>query len=78
MAQIRHILGLLLAALLLAGAVWLWNAYPNLVGQDPFRPWRTTLMTWRIPILALTAFLLLTLLQWIGSKIPSAPNDKGH
>lgn len=71
MAGILHLLGLALACGLSAGAVWLWSAYPDLVSRERLWPWRDLLMTWRYPILAMSAFLLLSLLEWIGGRFGS-------
>ena len=75
MAGFRHALGLTLALALVVGAAWCWNAYPDLVRLEPLRPWRGELMTWRIPILAIAAFLFLSLLQWVASKLVKPPTE---
>lgn len=69
MPPLRHLLGLVVTFGLIGGAIWLWLAYPDLVSQGPLRSWRTDLMTWRIPILAVFGFLTLSGLQWIADRI---------
>lgn len=68
MAQFRRLIGLAVFLLLIAAAYWAWNAYPELGGLELLRPWRGELATWRIPLLAIAAFFVLSVLQWLVER----------
>lgn len=75
MGGLRHILGLVAAMTLIVAAVWVWQSYPGWVRMEPFRPWRADLMTWRIPILALVGFGVLSLLSAFSGKFLKSSNE---
>lgn len=67
--SLRHIAGVALTLALIAGAVWVWNQYPIWLREPFLRPYRADLLTWRIPILAILGFAVLSGLHWVGAQL---------
>ena len=76
MTTLRHILGLALAILLGAALYGAWVYYADFTRWEPLRPYRGLLTEWRLPILAVGGFMVLTLAEWVYSKtLPKDDHD---
>lgn len=68
MNAVRHVLGLALVILIGVGLLAAWLYYPDFVRWEPIRPYRAFLVEWRLPILAVGGFLVLTFAEWAYGK----------
>lgn len=73
MGKVRHTFGLAIFLGLIAAACWIWVSYPQLGRLELLRPWRAELTSWRLPILALLLFAMLSGLQWLWEKLFDRP-----
>ncbi len=65
---IRHLLGLALTLVLVAALYGAWTYWPEFTRWEPIRPARGFLTDWRLPILTVAGFLMLTVVEMVYSK----------
>ena len=66
--SVRHIASLCFVGLLVAAFYGAWSYWPDFMRLEPIKPYRQHLTEWRIPILTIGGFLVLSVAEWGYSK----------